>query len=157
MRLVTNNAKQFNPPGTIYHTEADRIEAWALDHISKASGTVIEYEADWNIDIERDDMRPPNDEDEDQAVDKGTPMDVDGAGRARSPSVASAHTPAPGTRRAKGKKQPGMLSETLEEDGHLPGYKDGVGIFPHDSEFSELMLALKLKGRAFILNPALFH
>ncbi|EDR02465.1 uncharacterized protein LACBIDRAFT_149883, partial [Laccaria bicolor S238N-H82] len=26
LRLVTTNAKIFNPPGTIYHTEAERIE-----------------------------------------------------------------------------------------------------------------------------------
>jgi len=35
-RLVTGNAKAFNPPETIYHTEADRIEVFGLDHISKA-------------------------------------------------------------------------------------------------------------------------
>ena len=55
LRLVTMNAKMFNPPGSIYYTEAERIEAWALDHIQKASATVIQYETDWNIDVEKDD------------------------------------------------------------------------------------------------------
>ena len=41
--LVISNAKTFNPPGTIYHTEAERIEVWASDHISKAASCVIEY------------------------------------------------------------------------------------------------------------------
>lgn len=78
-------------------------------------------------------------------------MDVDGSTRGRSPSVASTlQTPVngQGSRRTKGgnKKQPGMLSESLEPDGHLPGYKDGVGVFPPESEWAELMLSLKLKG-----------
>ena len=44
------------------------------------------------------------------------------------------------------KKQSGELSETLEPDGHLPGFKDGLGVFPPDSDWAKLMLALKLKG-----------
>lgn len=71
-------------------------------------------------------------------------MEVDGSVRARSPSVAS-QTPAQ-RRGAKPKKEPGMLSESLEPDGHLPGYKDGVGQFPAGSEWADLMLSLKLKG-----------
>ena len=43
-----------NPPGSIYYNEAERIESWALEHITKAAGTVIEYETDWNIDVQRD-------------------------------------------------------------------------------------------------------
>ena len=50
----------------MYHTEAERIEAWALDHIQKASATVIQYETDWNIDVEKvDDAAPLNVEDDD--------------------------------------------------------------------------------------------
>ncbi|KAJ7842825.1 hypothetical protein B0H14DRAFT_2586080 [Mycena olivaceomarginata] len=56
-RLVTGNAKIFNPPGSIYHAEADKLEVWGLDQISKASSTVIQYETDWNIEIEKDDNR----------------------------------------------------------------------------------------------------
>ena len=58
IRLVTTNAKTFNPPGTIYYTEAERIETFAIDHINKAAASVIEYEGDWNIDVERDDDTP---------------------------------------------------------------------------------------------------
>ncbi|KAI0795936.1 hypothetical protein C8Q75DRAFT_711434 [Abortiporus biennis] len=148
VRLVTTNAKLFNPPGSIYYTEADRIEAWALDHIGKAAGSVIEFESDWNIDIEHDDVRPMDD-DEDMGVDKGTPMDQEGRGR--SPSVASTQTPTQGSRKGKGKKRTGIttLTETLEEDGHMPGFKDGVGVFPPGSDWAELMLALKIKGKRY--------
>jgi len=38
------------------------------------------------------------------------------------------------------------MPETVEPDGHLPGFKDGVGVFPPGSDWAEVMLALKLKG-----------
>ena len=144
-RLVISNAKTFNPPGTIYYTEAERIEAWASDHISKATSCVIEYETEWNIDVDRD---------EDVNVD----ADEDGAGvgpdtpACRSPSVLSASNP-PINRRGKNAaaKKEGGLSESIESDGHLPGYKDGVGVFPPGSDWAEVMLALKLKGTALSL------
>ena len=150
-RLVISNAKTFNPPGTIYHAEAERIEAWASDHISKASSCVIEYETEWNIDVDRDeDVNVDADED---AV-GGT---AGGPGRTgsvgpdtparRSPSVLSASVPPTnrrGGRNAAAKKD--GISDSLEPDGHLPGFKDGVGVFPPESDWAEVMLALKLKG-----------
>ncbi|EKM51004.1 uncharacterized protein PHACADRAFT_262946 [Phanerochaete carnosa HHB-10118-sp] len=145
IRLVTANAKTFNPLGTIYHSEAERIEAYAIDHINKAAASVIEYEADWNIDVERDEepSQTPVIDDED----RGTPMDIDGSMGGRSPSVAS-QVPAP-RRGAKSKKEAGVLSESLEPDGHLPGFKDGVGQFSPGSEWANLMLSLKLKGKRY--------
>lgn len=126
---------------------------------------MIEYETDWNIEIERDDV-PVRGEDDDgtqvQAIgdagtgEKSISMDVDEGGRGRSPSVASTHTPVlgqAGSRRAgrggaSAKKPPGALSESLEPDGGLPGAKDGLGVFPPGSDWAELMLALKLKGES---------
>ncbi|KAH9933690.1 hypothetical protein B0H21DRAFT_759894 [Amylocystis lapponica] len=156
VRLVTANAKTFNPPGTIYYTEADKIEAWALEHIARAASTVIEYETDWNIEIERDDDAAAED-DEDGVQEKGAAMDVDegASARGRSPSVLSMQTPtqAGGGRRTArggtGKKPPGALSETLEPDGGMPGAKDGLGAFPPGSDWAQLMLALKLKGKRY--------
>ncbi|KAI0643446.1 hypothetical protein C8Q79DRAFT_979029 [Trametes meyenii] len=152
IRLVTSNAKTFNPPGTIYHTEADRIESFALEHISKAASTVIEYETNWNIEIEKDEDPVAVDDDDPSGVtatpvDKvpGTPMDIDES-RAGSPLPGSALVG--GGKRVKGKKAPGM-SETLEVDGGLPGAKDGLGAFPPGSDWAELMLALKLKGKRY--------
>ncbi|KAI0367094.1 hypothetical protein BV20DRAFT_970968 [Pilatotrama ljubarskyi] len=150
LRLVTTNAKTFNPPGSIYYTEAERIEAYALEHIAKAAATVIEYETDWNIEIEKDED-PVNVDDEDASgavgtpLDKaaGTPMDVDES-RAGSPFPAGG-----GGKRTKGKKPPGPLSESIEPDGGLPGAKDGLGAFPPGSDWAELMLALKLKGKRY--------
>ena len=111
-----------------------------MDHINRPAASVIEYEGDWNIDGEVDEGQASG-----QGEDgRGTPMDIDGSSRARSPSVASVQAPA--ARRVKGKKEPGTVSESIESDGHLPGHKDGVGVFPPDSHWSELMLSLKLKG-----------
>jgi bromodomain-containing protein 7/9 len=152
LRLVTTNAKIFNPPGSIYYTEAERIEAWGLDHIGKAAGTVIQHEADWNIDIEKEDDTPttvqvePMEEEEDR-------MDVDDQSRARSVSVVS--QPQPGsTRRGprgpyKKNAQPNtpQISESIDSEGRLPGSKDGVGAFPPESDWAKMMLSLKLKGK----------
>ncbi|THH19529.1 hypothetical protein EUX98_g8760 [Antrodiella citrinella] len=151
LRLVTGNAKLFNPAGTIFYTEAERIEAYALQHIAKAAATVIEVETDWNVDVENDGEPTANvDDDAEDGREKSTV--ADGSVRARSPSVASTGTPMAGpvrARQTKGKKKAGMLSETLEDDGHLPGYKDGVGVFPPGSDFAEVMLSLKLKGKRY--------
>jgi bromodomain-containing protein 7/9 len=133
----------FNPPGTIYHTEAERIEAWASDHISKAASYVIEYETDWNIEIERDE-EVNVDADEDATAGRAS-AGPDTPTR-RSPSVTSASVPAPNRRGRNATKKEGV-SETVESDGHLPGYKDGVGVFPPGSDWAEVMLALKLKGK----------
>ncbi|KAI0324847.1 hypothetical protein GY45DRAFT_1438799 [Cubamyces sp. BRFM 1775] len=152
LRLVTNNAKTFNPQGSIYYTEAERIEAYALEHIAKAASTVIEYETDWNIEIEKDEEPVNVNVDDDDVsnpvgtpIDKttGTPMEVDES-RAGSPFPQVV-----GGKRVKGKKLPGPLSESLEPDGGLPGAKDGLGAFPPGSDWAELMLALKLKGKRY--------
>jgi len=143
-RLVISNAKTFNPPGTIYYSEAERIEAWASDHLTKAASCVIEYETDWNIDVDRDEDVNV-DTVEDAAGGRGS-AGPDTPAR-RSPSVASASVPPPNRRGKNAAKKEG-ISETLETDGHLPGYKDGVGVFPPGSEWAETMLALKLKGIA---------
>lgn len=151
-RLVTANAKIFNAPGSIYHIEADRLEVWGLDQISKASSTVIQYETDWNIEIEKDDV-------EDDAEDFS--MAVDGAAdmeeRSRSPSVSlhGGSHPAMLRRGPRGpynrasKENPGgTTSESIDAEGRLPGSKDGLGAFPPGSDWARTMLALKLKGRS---------
>ncbi|KAI9566652.1 hypothetical protein HD554DRAFT_2115469 [Boletus coccyginus] len=153
-RLVTTNAKTFNPPGSIYYSEADRLEAWGLDHITRASAHVIEYETDWNIDVEQDDdgstsQLPVNIDDE-----VSTPRDIDGslAAGSRAPST----TPAPGQAplHGAGKRGPRgpykkhaqpALPESLDADGRMPGARDGVGAFPAGSDWAELMIALKIK------------
>ncbi|KAG6908536.1 hypothetical protein DXG01_004307 [Tephrocybe rancida] len=133
LRLVASNAKAFNPPGTIYYTEAERIEAWGLDHISKAAATVIQYETDWNIEIEKDDDAMPVVVDDDEDYSMGTPMDVDDALPARrSPSVASQVQPGTSRRGVRGpyKKTAApsnKLTESVDAEGRLPGSRDGLG------------------------------
>ena len=158
---MTNNAKLFNPPGSIYYIEADRIEVWGLEHIAKVAGTVIQYETDWNIEIEKEDEDEGN-VDENENDDDG--MDVDDK-RDRSVSVLSqqqnqqqqAQAGPSGRRVTRGPyRRPGQggtssgLSETLEPDGGLPGSKDGLGAFPPGSDWAKTVLALKLKST--ILN-----
>ncbi|TFK51184.1 hypothetical protein OE88DRAFT_1658979 [Heliocybe sulcata] len=142
--LVINNAKTFNPPGTLYHTEASKIEAWGDEHIAKARLSVIEHETDWNIDIEHEDSAMLEGDEE-----RGTPMDVDGTvTNAPSPSVTSAAaTPAPGRRRRKVPQAQGTISESIDEYGRLPGSKEGLGAFPYNSDWAAMMLSLKLKGK----------
>ncbi|TRM66795.1 hypothetical protein BD626DRAFT_426383 [Schizophyllum amplum] len=147
-KLVVGNAKRFNPPNTIYHTEAERIEAYGLDHISKASGTVVQYETDWNIDVEGEDE--PHDGEED---DGGTAMDVDEPPPRRSSTPQIAASTSTSTRRGpRGPyKKSGSTApqNTLDEDGRLPGAKDGLAAFPPGSDFAKLMLQLKLKNKRY--------
>jgi len=153
-KLVIKNAKAFNPLGSIYHAEADRIEVWGLDHISKAASTVIQYETDWTIDVEKDDDELPVNVDQDEDDTRGTPMDVDGSIHdERSVSVAPSQPAQMSTRRGprgqyrrEKNTSSNALSESLDPDGGLPGSKDGIGAFPSGSGWAKTMLALKLKG-----------
>jgi len=147
-RLVTGNAKVFNPPETIYHTEADRIEVFGLDHISKAAATVIEYETDWNIEIEQDDENTSLNVDEYDG-DAPTPMDVDGSLAAASPapSASQAQPTKRGTRGPYKKTIGNSTTDNIDGEGRLPGSKDGLGAFPPGSDWAKLMLALKRKGK----------
>ncbi|KAG7098803.1 hypothetical protein E1B28_000708 [Marasmius oreades] len=152
-RLVVNNAKAFNPPGTIYHTEAQRIETWGLDHIAKASATVIQYETDWNIEVEKDE------EPDHQAIEEYIdPMDIDTPG---PPDMSG--TPGPSTQTSRrSTRQPYRKAanvpslpaakpstETIDAEGRLPGSKEGLGAFPAGSDWAKTMLALKLKGKRY--------
>ncbi|KAF9488029.1 hypothetical protein BDN71DRAFT_1457773 [Pleurotus eryngii] len=161
IKLVTSNAMRFNPPGTIYHTEAQRIESWALEHIEKATHLVLQHETDWNLDGDNDDdSQQVNVDEDDDAVthtNPMTPMDVDEISRmGRSPSVAS-QLPASLTRRSlraptivkKSTSSTPVISESLDADGRLPGSKDGLGAFPSGSDWAETMLMLKLKGKKY--------
>lgn len=147
---MTTNAKTFNPPGSIYYTEADRIEAWALDHIAKASSTVIQYETDWNIDIEKDDDPAVNiDDDDDENPPTSIPTE-DATVNGRSPSVISQVQQTNGRRGPRGPYKKGAapitVSESIDSEGRLPGSKDGLGAFPPCSDWAKMMVALKLKG-----------
>ncbi|KAJ7026962.1 hypothetical protein C8F04DRAFT_1123792 [Mycena alexandri] len=152
-RLVTSNAKIFNPPGSIYYTEADRLEVWGLDQISKASSTVIQYETDWNIEIEKDDAE---DDAEDYAMAVDTAADAEERSRSPSVSIHGGGHPALLRRGPRGpynkssKDNPGAaVSESIDAEGRLPGSKDGLGAFPPGSDWARMMLALKLKGKRY--------
>ncbi|KAJ6510823.1 hypothetical protein C8R45DRAFT_858814 [Mycena sanguinolenta] len=147
-RLVTGNAKIFNPPESIYHIEAEKLEVWGLDQISKAASTVIQYETDWNIEIEKDDF---DDETEDYAMAVDTTADMEE--RSRSPSVSLQVGGHPALRRgARGqynKSAKENPSDKTDAEGRLPGPKDGLGAFPAGSDWARTMLALKLKGKRY--------
>lgn len=42
-----------------------------------------------------------------------------------------------------------VIKATLDPEGHLPGFSEGVGQFPPGSDWAPVMLALKLKGAAY--------
>jgi len=118
-----------------------------LDHISRAAATVIEYETDWNIEIEQDDDNTAPNVDE-YSGDAHTPMDLDRSLTAASPAP-SASLPQLTKRGLRGpyKKVVGnVTTESIDADGRLPGSKDGLGSFPPGSDWAKLMLALRLKG-----------
>ncbi|KAJ7060444.1 hypothetical protein C8F01DRAFT_1058537 [Mycena amicta] len=150
-RLVTGNAKIFNPPDSIYYIEAERLETWGLDQISKAASTVIQYETDWNIEIEREDVTA-----EDYAA---ALEDVEMAGpeRSRSPSVSLGGPMIGSLRRGPlrpraAKEEPNAnvpVKETIDAEGRMPGSKDGMGAFPAGSAWAKTMLSLKLKGKRY--------
>ncbi|KAJ7591522.1 hypothetical protein C8J56DRAFT_935772 [Mycena floridula] len=145
-RLVTGNAKLFNPPGSLYYVEADRLEVWGLDHISKAASTVIQYETDWNIDIEKDEDFPM--EDEEEWVEPSVELD----NNTRASSVLSQSIPGRRTTRAAlqpKKPENPVATETLDNEGRFPGSKDGLGAFPPGSGWAKVMLSLKLKGKRY--------
>ncbi|KAI5120998.1 hypothetical protein M0805_000459 [Coniferiporia weirii] len=154
--LVTSNAKAFNPPSTLYHTEASKIEAWGLEQIARATTQVIEYETDWTIDVVADEEPTllPVELDESGAplVEDGTARS--GPSRARSPSVLSSaaglgSVPVERAKRGSRMKKVPVVTESWEEGGHLPGHKDGIGSFPACSDLAALMVELKLRGKRF--------
>ena len=101
---------------------------------------MIEYETDWNIEIEQEESTPNVNIDDDE-------MDVDGSQVAASPAPSA--TQGPIRRGARGPyKRPvqASVTESVENDGRLPGARDGLGAFPPGSDWAKLMLALKLKG-----------
>ncbi|KAG6819036.1 hypothetical protein H0H93_016066 [Arthromyces matolae] len=161
LKLVASNAKAFNPPESIYYTEAERIEAWGLDHIVKAAATVIQYETDWNIEIENDDESTPVVIDDDGDYSIGTPMDVDDPSIVRrSPSVSSQVQPGTTRRAARGpyKKTTSQapsskVAETVDSEGRLPGSRDGLAAFPSGSDWARTLLALKLKDLKTVPPP----
>ncbi|KAJ3891063.1 hypothetical protein GG344DRAFT_48113 [Lentinula edodes] len=153
VRLVTSNAKLFNPPGTIYHTEAEKLEIWALDHIEKASGTVIQYELDWNLDPEKDNAGEVNvDDDNNPIVPSAASADMSTPGPSDLLEIAgvrrSTRGPYRKTNATNATTQKGVL-ESIDAEGRLPGSKDGLGAFPPGSDLAKTMLDLKLKGKRY--------
>ena len=154
--MVTTNAKTFNPPPSMYHSEASKIETWGLDQIMKAAAQVIEYEADWTIDVVADEtqaLAPTDGNNVGNTVVDSAAASGEVPAKTRSPSVMSSAVGTPNlplekSKRFRGKKAP-IVTESWEEGGHLPGLKDGIGVFPACSDLAALMLELKLKGMAY--------
>jgi bromodomain-containing protein 7/9 len=146
----------FNVPGSIYHTEADRLEVWGLDHIAKASAHVIEYETNWNIDVEQDEDATLNIDEDDDHVTASTPRDIEESQVVASPTPSSV-PPQQMRRGPRGPYKKGastVISEALDAEGRLPGSKEGVGAFPPGSDWAEMMVALKIKGNRYFKRIA---
>ena len=80
-------------------------------------------------------------------------MDVDDSQVAASPAPSA--TQGPIKRGARGPYKKTTMAQAnvtvaenvVENDGRLPGSRDGLGAFPPGSDWAKLMLALKLKGQ----------
>lgn len=145
---MVGNAKLFNPPGNLYHTEADRLESFGLNIIGKAAGTVIQYETDWNVDVEGDESIELDEPLYDP--EPSTPLLPTDSRGSFEPSEMEfglrRRTRAPAT---KADPKALTVTESLEPDGRLPGSKDGLGMFPSNSDWANTMLALKLRGKRY--------
>jgi bromodomain-containing protein 7/9 len=89
------------------------------------------------------------------SVSRGTPVDgeqspIIGTGRKDPWARAAAKKAEPMP--PKEVKEPTMKAE-LDAEGHLPGFRDGVGQFPPDSEWARIMVELKLKGSTSYFLP----
>lgn len=115
---------------------------------------MIQYETDWNIEIEKDDDVNNIDVEDDDDHEMGTPMPTGADSRARSPSVMSQTQPGVTRRSTRGpyKKStaPTAPTENIDAEGRLPGSKDGLGAFPPGSDWAKTMLSLKLKGMVLV-------
>ncbi|KAF8196969.1 hypothetical protein BJ912DRAFT_1030533 [Pholiota molesta] len=122
------------------------LEDFTSDLKLQSLRTVIQYETDWNIEIEKMTRVHPlrnGDADGGRRYESArafgidfvpTPTRPEQTGPARTLQEAGAST---------------ALSETLEPDGGLPGSKDGLGSFPPGSDWAKTMVALKLKGKRY--------
>ncbi|KDQ12614.1 hypothetical protein BOTBODRAFT_146615 [Botryobasidium botryosum FD-172 SS1] len=164
-RLVTGNARTFNPPGSIYHSEAARLETWGQEAISKAAALLFDYEEedDVKVDVEADE------EPDDHGVHEGSVKEEyeeiglgnydDGETGERSVSYPpSTGTPsAAATAAAAQKKRRGpyrSATSTIDEEemapgGPLPGASMGVGAFPVGSDWANVTLGLATRGKVY--------
>jgi bromodomain-containing protein 7/9 len=141
-QLTLNNAKTFNPPGTMYHSEATRILTWGTDFILRAAPTVLLHHNEWSFD---DPGGEVDIEGEGSAsrfasvVPEDTAMDTTEADAQYAASLAG-EGPGPSLRRGvrgppppkkslpASKTDAGIVTGTEEfqaTDGHLPGFADG--------------------------------
>lgn len=138
--------------------EAERLQAWGEDHISKAAATVIQYETDWNIDIEQDEGDLPPIVEDSELMRGATPVET-APPETREASVFSQQEFGRRTTRAalkpKTATEAGPVSETIDAEGRLPGSREGIGAFPAMSPWAQTMLRLKLKGTRFALNMSM--
>lgn len=85
-------------------------------------------------------------------------MDVDEPGPSRRSQSVVSTSAGPSVRRStrgpyKKTQQSDNKKESIDLDGHLPGAKDGLGVFPPNSDMARTMLALKLKGMNIYYFP----
>ncbi|EJT98231.1 hypothetical protein DACRYDRAFT_83977 [Dacryopinax primogenitus] len=161
--LVTTNAKTFNPPSTIFHSEAAKLEKYGLDAINKAQQklTEAELQAQALAETQAASAVAAQAEYELRHQDDLIKVESDGEGedgmRAESMergsrSVSAAPTPGGGaTQMRLGKRRGGYrprgAPKSLDELWKIPGPETGIGAFPRGSDFAGLMLEFEIMGR----------
>lgn len=101
--------------------------------------------------------KPADGDVQDTSAAETVPLSAGAPNKTRSPSVMSSAAGMGGVpaerikRTIRGKKVP-IVTESWEDGGHLPGFKDGIGVFPPLSDLAALMLELKMRGMNFIFS-----
>jgi len=120
-----------------------------LNIIDKARTTVLQYETDWNIDVEGDDENVELEDTYEQA-EPSTPIPTTDSRASYEPTEVEfglrRRTRAPAQ---KAESKPPAVSESVDAEGRLPGSKDGLGAFPAGSDWANMVLALKLRGKRY--------
>ncbi|KZO97372.1 hypothetical protein CALVIDRAFT_497648, partial [Calocera viscosa TUFC12733] len=159
--LVTTNAKTFNPPSTIFHTEAAKLEKYGLDAINKAQQKLVEAEKQaeaWAEDqaaalaaqqvylLEHQDevIKVESDGEGEDAV---RAMSLERGSR----SLSAAPTPGQAAQMRLGKRRGGYrprgAPKSIDELWKIPGPETGIGTFPYGSDLAGLMLEFEIMGR----------
>ncbi|KZT54027.1 hypothetical protein CALCODRAFT_457251 [Calocera cornea HHB12733] len=160
--LVTTNAKTFNPPSTIFHTEAVKLEKYGLDAIKKAQQKLVEAEQQAQVWAEQQAVALAAQHEYDmQHQDEVIKVESDGEGPEDAPrglslehgsrSVSAAPTPGQAAQMRLGKRRGGYrprgAPKSIDELWKIPGPETGIGTFPYGSDLAGLMLEFEIMGR----------
>ncbi|KAG8969319.1 hypothetical protein FRC03_003420 [Tulasnella sp. 419] len=172
-QLMIDNCKTFNPPPSVYWTEAEKLETAGLDAIAQAAATLMDPTEEQtpapSVKLESRNETPGVDyeyaRDETDINDHG-PRSSRPAHLKQSSFSLKQEIPMPPTYvqstltgsgvvlnnpKLRGPYRKTVMREQpmVGPDGELPGTSAGVGAYPIGSEFGNIALALEIRGRRY--------